>query len=149
STSILAFGVLRFFTGLGVGIIVATGGAIVAEFAPAGRRNFFNAIAYSGVPAGGVMASLAALAFEDAIGWRGLFLIGATPVVFLRPAAWFLLPVPPKGLVATARSMRAQELCRKFGPPQPHFLPQPASREAGAEAHVTPSSPTGRSGFAA
>ena len=39
STSILAFGVLRFFTGLGVGIIVATGGAIVAEFAPAGHRS--------------------------------------------------------------------------------------------------------------
>ena len=149
STSVLAFGVLRFFTGLGVGIIVATGGAIVAEFAPAGRRNFFNAIAYSGVPAGGVMAYLAALALEDAIGWRGLFMIGATPIVFLLPLAWFLLPESPKWLVATGRSMRAQELCRKFGLPESQFLTKPVSREAAAKAHVTPSSPTGKSGFAA
>jgi len=58
STSIFMFGFLRFVTGLGVGMIVATGGAIIAEFAPANRRNLFNAIVYSGVPAGGVMASL-------------------------------------------------------------------------------------------
>ena len=151
TTSVFAFGALRFFTGLGVGIIVATGGAIVAEFAPAGRRNFFNAIAYSGVPAGGVMASLLALALEDAIGWRGLFLIGATPILFLLPAAWFLLPESPKWLVATGQSMRAQELCTKFGLPESQFLTKPVSRDAiesGTPA-VSAENPTGKSGFAA
>src|SRR5699024_812072 len=136
-------------TGLGVGIIVATGGAIVAEFAPAGRRNFFNAIAYSGVPAGGVMASLAALAFEDVIGWRGLFLIGGTPIVFLLPLAWFLLPESPKWLVATGESMRAQERCGKFGLPESQFLTKPVSREDAAKPNTTASSPTGKYGFAA
>ena len=81
--SITVFGVLRFVTGLGVGMIVATGGAIIAEFAPQNRRNLFNAIVYSGVPAGGVLASVLAVALEDAIGWRGLFAIGALPVVIL------------------------------------------------------------------
>lgn len=151
TTSVFAFGALRFFTGLGVGIIVATGGAIVAEFAPAGSRNFFNAIAYSGVPAGGVMASLLALALEDAIGWRGLFLIGASPILFLLLAAWFLLPESPKWLVATGQSMRAQELCAKLGLPESQFLTKPVSRDAiesGTPA-VSAENPTGKSGFAA
>ena len=149
TTSVFAFGALRFFTGLGVGIIVATGGAIVAEFAPAGRRNFFNAIAYSGVPAGGVMASLLALALEDTIGWRGLFLIGGTPILFLLPAAWFLLPESPKWLVATGQSIKAKALCTKLGLPGSQFLTKPVSREAAEAANVTASSPTGKTGFAA
>lgn len=44
TSSILAFGIGRFFTGIGVGALVATVGALVAEFAPAGKRNRYNAI---------------------------------------------------------------------------------------------------------
>ena len=97
------------------------------------------------------MASLLALALEDAIGWRGLFLIGATPILFLLPAAWFLLPESPKWLVATGQSMRAQELCTKFGLPESQFLTKPVSRDAiesGTPA-VSAENPTGKSGFAA
>ena len=45
--------------------------ALVAEFAPTGKRNLYNAIVYSGVPAGGVLAALVAMLASDAIGWRG------------------------------------------------------------------------------
>jgi len=44
------FGVMRFLTGLGVGALVATTGALVAEYAPPGKKNLCNAITYSGVP---------------------------------------------------------------------------------------------------
>jgi hypothetical protein len=44
TTSIFAFGAGRFFTGIGVGALVATVGALVAEFAPADKRNRYNAI---------------------------------------------------------------------------------------------------------
>ena len=71
--NVTMFGVLRFLTGIGVGGLVATVGAMIAEFAPPGRRNLFNAIVYSGIPAGGVLASLAAITLQDSIGWRGLF----------------------------------------------------------------------------
>lgn len=148
STSIFAFGALRFFTGLGVGIIVATGGAIVAEYAPAGRRNFFNAIAYSGVPAGGVMASILALLLEDAIGWRGLFLIGATPVLFLLPAAWFLLPESPKWLVATGQTEKAKILVNKHGLPESQFLAAPRV-EKKTEESASKAVATEKTGFAA
>src|SRR6185437_11553123 len=44
------FGLMRFVTGLGVGALVATTGAIVSEYAPPGKKNLCNAITYSGVP---------------------------------------------------------------------------------------------------
>ena len=33
------FGVMRFITGLGIGALIATTGALVAEFAPPGKKN--------------------------------------------------------------------------------------------------------------
>ena len=111
----LWFGILRFATGMGVGAIVATAGAVVAEFAPKNRRNYYNAIVYSGVPAGGVLASLLAMVLSDAIGWRGLFLIGALPLVFLLPMAWFKLPESPQWLVSRGRVAEAQEISARTG----------------------------------
>lgn len=120
--SIFMFGLLRFMTGLGVGMIVATGGAIIAEFAPRNRRNLFNAIVYSGVPAGGVMASVLAILLEDTIGWRGLFLIGASPLIFLLPMAFFALPESPRWLVSRGRREDAQAVCVKYDLPTDKFL---------------------------
>src|SRR3954468_2343214 len=51
-TTTTGFGILRFVTGLGVGALVATTGAIVSEYAPPGKKNLANAITYSGVPVG-------------------------------------------------------------------------------------------------
>ncbi|MCS5478751.1 aromatic acid/H+ symport family MFS transporter [Corynebacterium sp. YIM 101645] len=130
ATSITMFGFLRFVTGLGVGMIVATGGAIIAEFAPANRRNLFNAIVYSGVPMGGVMASLFALSLEDMVGWRGLFWIGATPILFLLPLAFFALPESPRWLVARGRKADARAVCVRHGLPEEKFLAEPATAPA-------------------
>ncbi|QGU04132.1 MFS transporter [Corynebacterium comes] len=139
STSIVMFGFMRFLTGLGVGMIVATGGAIIAEFAPANRRNLFNAIVYSGVPMGGVMASMFALTLEDAIGWRGLFLIGATPILFLLPLAWFALPESPRWLVSRGRKADALAICARHGLPENKFILEPAPRAATPGSATIPS----------
>ncbi|WP_245847558.1 MFS transporter [Dietzia natronolimnaea] len=114
---ITTFGVLRLLTGLGIGAIVATAGAIIAEFAPAGRRNLFNAIVYSGIPAGGVMASALAMMLRDHIGWRGLFLIGALPLVIVLPYAWYALPESPRWLASRGQTRRAAEVCAARGLP--------------------------------
>jgi len=111
----LWFGILRFATGMGVGALVATAGAVVAEFAPKHRRNYYNAIVYSGVPAGGVLASLLAMVLSEAIGWRGLFLIGALPLLFLLPMAWFKLPESPQWLLARGRVAEAQQIAALTG----------------------------------
>ena len=46
---------MRFLTGIGIGGLLATVGAMIAEFAPAGKRNLYNAIVYSGFPVGGIL----------------------------------------------------------------------------------------------
>ncbi|MFD6894591.1 MFS transporter [Rhodococcus sp. NPDC060086] len=137
STSIATFGGLRFFTGIGVGGLVATAGAVVAEFAPPGKRNLFNAIVYSGVPAGGVLASLLAILLRDAIGWRGLFLIGALPLVILLPIALVKLPESPAWLVSRGRLDKAQTICDKFGFPMPTAAPTAPTEKIGFPALAT------------
>ncbi|WP_133833877.1 aromatic acid/H+ symport family MFS transporter [Arthrobacter sp. JUb115] len=123
----LWFGILRFLTGMGVGAIVATAGAVVAEFAPKNRRNYYNAIVYSGVPAGGVLASLLAMVLSDVIGWRGLFLIGALPLLFLLPMAWFKLPESPQWLLSRGRVAAAREVAARTG----MLLELPSDADAG------------------
>lgn len=115
--NVFAFGALRFATGLGVGALVATAGAVVAEFAPKGKRNYYNAIVYSGVPVGGVLASLLAIVLMDHFGWRGLFLIGATPILFLLPMALAKLPESPEWLMARGRTEEAQRASIRTGVP--------------------------------
>ncbi|MBX7430716.1 MFS transporter [Mycobacterium sp. Y57] len=98
ANSTATFGLCRFLTGIGVGALVATVGALVAEFAEPHQRNRLNAVVYSGVPAGGVMAALLALLFADGAQWRVLFAIGALPFFVLLPLAIWKLPESPQWL---------------------------------------------------
>lgn len=117
AASVPVFGLLRFLTGIGVGALVATAGAVVAEFAPAGKRNFYNALVYSGVPAGGLLASVLAIVLGGVTDWRGLFLIGALPLVVLFPLAYLKLPESPRWLLARDRTDEARVLAIKTGIP--------------------------------
>jgi AAHS family benzoate transporter-like MFS transporter len=117
ATSVPAFGALRFATGLGLGIVIASAGATMAEFAPAGRRQFYNAIVYSGIPAGGVLASILGILFLDSIGWRGLFIIGSLPLVILLPIAWRKLPESPRWLLSRGREEEALAAAQRTGVP--------------------------------
>jgi AAHS family benzoate transporter-like MFS transporter len=117
TTSVVAFGMMRFLTGLGLGVILATAGATIAEFAPAGRRNFYNAIVYSGIPAGGVLAALLGIGLLEPLGWRGLFMLGATPILFLLPLAWFKLSESPRWLLSRGRTEEARLMAEKTGVP--------------------------------
>jgi MFS transporter, AAHS family, benzoate transport protein len=123
SQSLQGFGLFRFLTGIGVGALVATVGALVAELAPPGQRNRYNAIVYSGIPAGGVLAALVAIGLSDTLGWRGLFWIGALPIVLLLPLAVRHLPESPKWLVAQGRYAEAEALSIRTGLPVP--APEP------------------------
>ncbi len=139
TTTTAAFGLLRFVTGIGVGALVATTGALVAEFAPAGRRNVANAITYSGVPLGSLLAALLAILLLDVIGWRGMFWIGALPLVTLFPLAYLKMPESPAWLAARGRVEEARAVAARTGVP----LVEP-----GTEGPLATSVPEGRAGYA-
>ncbi|MBM7808516.1 AAHS family benzoate transporter-like MFS transporter [Geodermatophilus bullaregiensis] len=115
--SVGGFGLLRFLTGMGVGALVATTGALVAEYAPAGKKNLANAITYSGVPIGSLLAALMAILLLGQIGWRGMFWIGALPLVTLLPLAFFLMPESPSWLASRGRLAEARRVSERTGVP--------------------------------
>ena len=143
ATTVFAFGLLRFLTGLGLGAILAAAATTMAEFAPKGKRNLYNAIVYSGIPAGGVLAALLGILLLEPLGWRGLFMLGALPILLL-PIAWFKLPESPQWLLARGHRDRAFEIARRTGTP----LVEVAASAATGNGH---SSMAGveRTGFAA
>ena len=65
---------------MGVGSLVATTAALVAEYAPR-AKNTINAITNGGIPLGSLLSALLAILLMDKIGWRGMFWIGALPLV--------------------------------------------------------------------
>lgn len=116
-SSVGAFGLLRFLTGIGVGALVATTGALVAEYAPPGKKNLANAITYSGVPIGSLLAALLAILLLGQIGWRGMFWIGAIPIVTLLPLAFFMMPESPSWLASRGRMEEARRISERTGVP--------------------------------
>jgi AAHS family benzoate transporter-like MFS transporter len=106
-------------TGLGVGALVATTGAIVSEFAPPGKKNLCNAIVYSGVPFGSLLAALLAIVLLATIGWRGMFWVGALPIVTLLPLALLKMPESPTWLLSRGRVEEARWSARWSGPGSP------------------------------
>lgn len=132
-TTTTGFGILRFVTGLGVGSLVATTGAIVSEFAPRGKKNLCNAIVYSGVPFGSLLSALLAILLLGGVGWRGMFLIGALPVITLLPLAFFKMPESPTWLLSRGRVEEARAVSERTGVPLDEAPPVAAPVDANPE----------------
>ncbi|HYU83882.1 MAG TPA: MFS transporter, partial [Kribbellaceae bacterium] len=109
------FGVLRFVTGLGLGGVVPTAIALTVEYAPAHRRNFNNALMFSGFSLGGVLAAVLAINLIPSHGFRTMFWIGMAPLVLVLPAAYRFLPESISFLRARGRMAEAHQLAARHG----------------------------------
>ena len=153
SVSVPFFGAMRFMTGLGIGALAATTAALVAEYAPKDKKNLYIAITNGGIPLGSMLSALLAIAFMEYIGWRGMFWIGALPIVTLWPLAYFKMPESVAWLAARGRVAEAQALATRLGVPLPDAQPlAAASGKARSAQDRSPQDPTlqsaQRSGFA-
>jgi SHS family lactate transporter-like MFS transporter len=73
--------ILRALFGIAMGGEWGVGAALVFETLPKDGRGVFSGILQEGYAMGSILASAAFALFFDRIGWRGLFILGATPAL--------------------------------------------------------------------
>ena len=92
AASVVLLSVCRFFTGIGIGGMLASATAMAAEFSNLKRRNISVILMAAGYPVGvlvgGSIASLL-LAWFD---WRSVFLFGSVATAVFIPLTWYLMP---------------------------------------------------------
>src|SRR5699024_5165085 len=109
------FGLVRVIAGMGLGGVMPTAIAQTVEYAPPGRKQFYNAMMFVGYSVGGVLASVAAIAFLSATGFRTLLWIGAAPALILVPLIYFLMPESPSYLARRGRTEEVEQLIQDYG----------------------------------
>lgn len=128
SATITTFSIWRFITGLGVGALVGITGAIVAEFAPPGKKNLATAFVYTGVPMGSLISAFVAMNVlppltapipDQRTAFQILFIIGALPLVTILPLAIFKMPESIAWLASRGKMDKAVALSQKTGVPIP------------------------------
>lgn len=88
----VAFGVLRFLAGLGLGGVLPVALALVNEYAAPGRAGSATTALMTGYHVGAVATALLGIVVIPAWGWQAMFVIGAVPAVVLVPLLVRLLP---------------------------------------------------------
>lgn len=130
--SIEALAATRLFTGLGIGGMLATTNALVAEYANNKWRGAAVAIMAAGYPLGAIAGGAIASNLMANGDWRQVFMLGAVVTAGLLPFVPFLLPEPvsalllnrkPDSLALVNRSLRA--LGRESITHLPPFDPRP------------------------
>jgi AAHS family benzoate transporter-like MFS transporter len=79
----VAFSVLRFIGGLGIGGILPSVIAMLTDYAPRKRGNSMVAIVMCFFSVGGILAALVALVLLPTLGWHGVYWIAVLPVLLL------------------------------------------------------------------
>lgn len=95
----------RFYTGLGIGGMLASVNAMVAEYANDRYKHLSVTIMAAGFPIGAVVGGSVATQLLAHFGWHSVFLLGAAATLSLFPLIFFLMPesisylarVRPKG----------------------------------------------------
>jgi benzoate transport len=82
----------RLMTGVGIGGMLASINAVVAEFANDRRRNLSVALMAGGYPLGAVVGGMIASKLLVGGDWRQVFMFGAAATGALIPIVWFFLP---------------------------------------------------------
>jgi len=82
----------RFFTGLGIGGMLAAINAAAAEFSNDRMRRFWVALMTIGYPLGNILAALVLSPLLKTHSWRVVFELGAAATAVMIPVVWFCVP---------------------------------------------------------
>ncbi|MCY1159127.1 MAG: transporter [Citricoccus sp.] len=86
------FGAFRLVAGIGLGGLVPSANAMVAELVPGRWRSSIATLMMSGVPIGGSLAALIGIPMIPALGWPSMFLVAAVALVIVVPLGFVYLP---------------------------------------------------------
>lgn len=102
--SAAVFGVLRLLAGIGLGGLVPSANALVAELVPTKWRSTIATLMMSGVPIGGSIAALVGIQLIPAFGWESMFLVAGLALVVVVPLGLKYLPetLAPAGAAGAA-----------------------------------------------
>lgn len=125
------FGALRFLAGFGLGGVLPTASALVAEYSSRRSRNFVYAVMFSGFPIGGILAALVGLVLIPSWGWRSMFLVGLLPLLVVVPLAIRKLPESISFLLAKGRHVEAEALALRHGLTVTDLAPEPSGPVVG------------------
>jgi MFS transporter, AAHS family, benzoate transport protein len=89
------FGAARLVVGIGLGIVLPTVTAYVADLSAPERRSRNVGIMMAGYAGGALFAPLLGAAMLPGSSWRWIYVVGAVPAAVLIPAAIRLLPESP------------------------------------------------------
>src|SRR5215472_14939321 len=97
----------RFFVGLGNAGIFTIDFALVQEFVPASKRGWVSALITTLLPGGSLLAGIIAAWLLPFIGWRGLFVVGLSPLVLVLMIRYWV-PESPRWLMRMGRHEEAR-----------------------------------------
>ncbi len=111
----LGFAALRFVVGFGQGALAAAMLPMLVEWTPLRWRTLLTSVQNVFTSVGILLASAVAATLLTVIGWRGVALLGAVPVMSA-VLIWLFIPESPRWLMAHGRIEEASEAARKvFG----------------------------------
>ncbi|GAB2832346.1 MFS transporter [Microbacterium insulae] len=117
----------RALVGIGLGIMLPTLLAYVADLSRPGRRARNIGIVMAGMALGGLCAPLLAAVLLSGQSYHWVFIAGVIPAVIAIPFVIRLFPESPVHLVRTGRRELAQELSNGMGIPLPAATDDAAS----------------------
>ncbi|UZX03286.1 aromatic acid/H+ symport family MFS transporter [Arthrobacter sp. CDRTa11] len=86
------FGILRLLAGIGLGGLVPSANALVAELVPSKWRSIVATLMMSGVPIGGSIAAVVGIQMIPAFGWESMFLVAVLALLIVVPLGLKYLP---------------------------------------------------------
>jgi AAHS family benzoate transporter-like MFS transporter len=126
----VAFGLLRFLGGLGLGSLVPSANALSAEFVRPKWRSVVATVMMSGVPVGGSIAAAIGLKALPSLGWHSLYFLAFSGLV-VAAIIFFALPESPTWLRTARRSDEAAQIEARYGltvaPDLAHVTREPAT----------------------
>jgi len=131
--SVPQLAMLRLFTGLGIGSMLASLTALAYEYSPASRRNLAISFVLSGYPVGAMLTGVMAAWLIPEFGWRSMFYAGATVSILLLPVVFVLLPESLEFLLSRqppAALTRANKILLKLKLDPLHNMPDRSVRQA-------------------